>query len=279
MRKKRIFFVLILMIFLAVPSVASGVKSASRRHFELSDDLTFTFTNADEVIETIHDGLASHAGSFTVSYTVGKSDFNEIKKLADELMYCAMYNTDSPVEGDYVRYQYGGYRLTYKEFGQGKYQLVITPTYYSTVEEEREVSDKVEEIMAELDISSKASEQEKVRAVYDYVCNYVKYDYVHVNSSLYHKDSTAYAALVKNYATCQGYAVGVFRLLKECGIECEVVTGTGIDEEGQSEFHAWNGVWLDGKYYILDATWDAGKEEYGYFLKSETEAAATHKAI
>jgi transglutaminase/protease-like cytokinesis protein 3 len=65
-------------------------------------------------------------------------------------------------------------------------------------------------------------------------------------------------------------------LLKEIGIECEVVTGTGIDETGKSEFHAWNKVRLDGTYYTLDATWDAGKDEYNYFLKSEEAIASTH---
>jgi transglutaminase/protease-like cytokinesis protein 3 len=71
---------------------------------------------------------------------------------------------------------------------------------------------------------------------------------------------------VENYASCQGYAVAVFRLLKELGVECSVVTGTGIDEQGNEEFHAWNRVVIDGEVYNLDATWDAGKEEYDYFL-------------
>jgi transglutaminase-like putative cysteine protease len=271
MQRKRAFSVCILLLFLAVLYGVSAFETASeRRHFTLSEDLQFSFTNADEIIETIHAGLSRHASAFTISYKYGDKDFDELKPLIDELMNCAMYNTDSPVEGDYVRYQYGGYRLSFEKTGS-KYQLIITPVYYSTVEEEQAVAEKTDEILAQLDTEKLTSDREKIRAVYDYICNNVKYDFIHVNSSHYYKDSTAYAALVQNYASCQGYAVAMFRLLKEIGIECTVVTGTGINKDGISEFHAWNKVLVDGEYLNIDATWDAGKFDYDYFLISDDE--------
>jgi hypothetical protein len=270
-RKKRFFGVfLILIFFTALYGLASFLKISEHRHFYLSEDLQFSFTNADEIIETIHTGLSSHASAFTISYKYGDKDFDELKPLIDELMNCAMYNTDSPVEGDYVRYQYGGYRLSFEKTGS-KYQLIITPVYYSTVEEEQAVAEKADEILAQLDTEKLTSDREKIRAVYDYICGNVKYDFIHVNSSHYYKDSTAYAALVQNYASCQGYAVAMFRLLKAIGIECTIVTGTGINQDGISEFHAWNKVLVDGEYLNIDATWDAGKTEYDYFLLSDDE--------
>jgi transglutaminase-like putative cysteine protease len=245
-----------------------------QRHFELSEELKFSFTNADDIIETIHDGLGRHARSFTITYNAGDDYLEETKKLVDELMNYAMYNTDSPTEGDYIRYQYGGYKLSYQKSDSGKncdYQLTITPIYYSTMQEERDVDEKVEEILEDLNIGKKTSEREKVKAVYDYICRNVNYDYVHENNSLYHKDSTAYAALVKKYASCQGFAVAVFRLLKELGIECSVVTGTGTNNLGEDEFHAWNEVLIDDEIYNMDATWDAGRENYQYFLIKDEE--------
>jgi transglutaminase-like putative cysteine protease len=245
-----------------------------QRHFELSEELKIHFANSDDVIETIHDGLGKHASSFTITYSADADRLEDTKKLVDELMNCAMYNTDSPTEGDYIRYQYGGYKLSYQKT-DGKnncdYRLTITPVYYSTIREECEVNEKVEEILEELKIDEKTSEYEKVKSVYDYICHNVNYDYVHENNSLYHKDSTAYAALVKNYASCQGYAAAVFRLLKELRIECSVVTGTGINNQGEAEFHAWNEVLLDGEIYNMDATWDSGREDYQYFLVKDEE--------
>jgi hypothetical protein len=277
MQRKRLLSACTLLIFLAVLYGVPAFKTVSeRRHFKLSEDLPFSFSNADEIIETIHTGLSDHASAFRISCQYGEKDFEEMKPLVDELMNCAMYNTKSPVEGDYVRYQYGGYRLSFEQTeGKGgyQYQLIITPTYYSTVEEEQAVAEKAEKILAQLDIEKISSDREKVRAVYDYICGNVKYDYVHVNSSHYYKDSTAYAALVQNYASCQGYAVAVFRLLKAAGIECTVVTGTGINQDGESEFHAWNKVLVEGEYLNIDATWDAGKTDYDYFLKRDDEFA------
>jgi transglutaminase-like putative cysteine protease len=245
-----------------------------QRHFELSEELKISFANADDIIETIHDGLGRHARSFTITYSAGDDYQEETKKLVDELMNYAMYNTDSPTEGDYIRYQYGGYKLRYQKSNGRKncdYRLTITPIYYSTMQEEHDVDEKVEEILEELKIDKKTSEREKVKAVYDYICHNVNYDYVHENNSLYHKDSTAYAALVKKYASCQGFAVAVFRLLKELGIECSVVTGTGTNNQGEDEFHAWNEVLIDDEIYNMDATWDAGRENYQYFLIKDEE--------
>jgi transglutaminase-like putative cysteine protease len=258
-----------------------GIKSCfatkkEQRHFELSEELEFSFANADDVIETIHDGLGAHAQSFTITYRADGDYLGETEDLVDELVNYAMYNSDSPTEGDYVRYQYGGYTLSCQQSDSGNeydYQLIIIPIYYSTVEEELEVDAKVEEILEGLNLGKKASEREKVQAVYDYICSNVNYDHVHENNSHYHKDSTAYAALVKEYASCQGYAVAVFRLLKELGVECRVVVGTGTNNQGEDEFHAWNEVMVDGEYYNIDATWDAGKESYEYFLVKDNEFA------
>jgi transglutaminase-like putative cysteine protease len=266
-------------VILSATAIAMMLKyclnyEKEQRHFELSEELEISFANADDIIETIHDGLGKHARSFTITYSADDDYREDTKKLVDELMNCATYNTDSPTEGDYIRYQYGCYKLSYQKTDGRKncdYRLTITPIYYSTMQEEYEVDEKVEKILEELNIDKTTSEREKVKAVYDYICHNVNYDYVHENNSLYHKDSTAYAALVKKYASCQGYAVAVFRLLKELGIECNVVTGTGINNQGESEFHAWNEVSIDDEMYNMDATWDAGRADYQYFLIKDEE--------
>jgi transglutaminase/protease-like cytokinesis protein 3 len=189
-----------------------------------------------------------------------------------EMMDLALYNTQLPTDGDYIRYQYSGYQLSYgytEECGQRAYTVTIRPNYYTTLEEEKRVDECVTAILEELDLSRKSSDDEKIRAIYDYVCSHVSYDYVHAHNSNYHGDSTAYAALIKGSASCQGYAVAMYRLLKEVGIENTVVTGTAINEQGEEEFHAWNKVKLNDEYYNLDATWDAGKEEYSYFMLTD----------
>jgi transglutaminase-like putative cysteine protease len=278
MRKIGVYkkLLLIILVILATWSWLYNSLNTDKeqRHFELSDELKISFTNADDIIEAMHSGLTEHASSFKITYRANGDYQGENQELVDELINYAMYNTDSPKEGDYIRYQYGGYSISYQKSDSGDdydYQITITPVYYSTVNEEQEVDDKVEEIIESLNIDSETSEYDKVKAVYDYICSNVRYDHVHENNSHYHKDSTAYAALVKKYASCQGYAVAVFRLLKELGIECNIETGTGTNNQGEDEFHAWNKVLVDGEYYNIDATWDAGKDEYQYFLIKDEE--------
>jgi hypothetical protein len=275
--KKPALVVLFAVLTYAGLKIYDGYKLGAgkeQRHFELSDDLQISLANVDDIIETIHNGLSEHAISFAITFKADGDYMSDKDELADELMSFAMYNTASPTEGDYVRYQYGGYKLSCKKSeskDEYEYRLTITPVYYSTLSEERAVDERVVSILEMLGIDKNASEYEKVQAVYDYICSNVKYDYVHSNNSHYYRDSTAYAALVENYASCQGYAVAVFRLLKELGVECCIVTGTGINAQGESEFHAWNRVLVDGEYYNVDATWDAGKESYDYFMIKDEE--------
>jgi hypothetical protein len=242
------------------------------RHFELSEEYDLYFSNTDEIIAALHDSLAEHASAVTLRYTARGNHMDEISSMIDEMMNLAMYNTASPTQGDYVRYQYGGYQLSYgytEESGQLAYTVTIQPSYYTTVEEEAQVGERVAAILEELNFSGETSDEEKIKGVYDYICSHVSYDHVHAHTSNYHGDSTAYAALVKGSASCQGYAVAMYRLLKEVGIENTIVTGTAVNDRGEEEFHAWNKVELNGTSYYIDATWDAGKEEYEYFMLTE----------
>jgi transglutaminase-like putative cysteine protease len=249
-----------------------GAQKKTLRHFELSEEYDLYFSNTDEIIAVLHDSLAEHASSVTLRYTAQGDHMDEISSMIDEMMNLAMYNTMSPTQGDYVRYQYGGYQLSYgytEESGQRAYTVTIQPNYYTTVEEEKLVEERVADILEKLNFSTGTSDYEKIKEIYDYVCGHVSYDYVHAHNSNYHGDSTAYAALVKGSAACQGYAVAMYRLLKEVGIENTIITGTAVNERGEEEFHAWNKVELNGASYNIDATWDAGKEEYQFFLLTD----------
>ena len=76
---------------------------------------------------------------------------------------------------------------------------------------------------------------------------------------------TAYAALINKTAVCQGYASLFYRLALDAGVDTRVISG----EAGGP--HAWNIVKLNGKYYNLDSTWDAGRSTYAYFLKNTND--------
>lgn len=93
---------------------------------------------------------------------------------------------------------------------------------------------------------------------------------------------TAYDALVLGKAVCEGYARSMQLLLNCVGIQNYLVTGTGVNAEGDTEGHMWNLVQLDGQNYYLDATWDdldavsIQRYSHTYFNVSDADVQGNH---
>lgn len=89
-------------------------------------------------------------------------------------------------------------------------------------------------------------------------CNTEKYSVFNADSCPVHKK-----------AICSGYSMSFCYLAQLLGYDCICVTG---DSDG---VHMWNAVKLNGKWYLLDLTWDDvygeqhGSLNYEYFLTNE----------
>ncbi len=240
-----------------------------------------TIENSDDVALFIRECLKKHSWQITITFSVHTDDLKTIDQTVEQLMEKALEETDSPVEGDYIRYQYGGYEVKYeytnKIGNRYDYVVKITPNYYTTTEQEKVVDEGVEKILAELNVKAEdnsMSDFDKIKKIYDYVYNTVNYDSVHQRKDNHHMKTTAYFAVKYKTAVCQGYSVLMYRLLKEAGVDARVITGTVI-ENGEEQLHAWNIVKIDEKYYHLDVTWDKALETDAYFLKCD-ESFADH---
>lgn len=188
-----------------------------------------------------------------------------VSGIAKNIFYKAMEHTEDCAgwEGDALTWVWKGcsYGTSYQS---DEYREIhYTITYYTDAAQEVLLTEAVGATMEELALDD-ASEYEKVKTIYNYVCNHVDYDYASTDYLKY----TAYAALCKGKAVCQGYVVLFYRLCKEAGLSVRVITGTsgGVN-------HAWNIVRINGKYYNLDATWDGQGTVTNavYFLKNEKE--------
>ena len=230
--------------------------------------------NRSETVESLRGGLHRHAKQVTVNFTTVADATGQIEKMADDLMEEALAETDSPVEGDYIRFQYGGYEVRYsheKDRDGYHYTVRIIPDYYTYFVQEEQVNEWVAEIMESFHFTEKTTEYEKVRAVYDYVCRNVAYDEVHREKKHKHLKTTAYAALKYGAAVCQGYAVLVYRLLREAGVSARVIEGYAVTLSGKAELHAWNLVKIGNLYYNLDVTLDKAENTDMFFLKSDRD--------
>lgn len=85
---------------------------------------------------------------------------------------------------------------------------------------------------------------------------------------------TAYGAMAKGDAVCQGYALAYKYLLGQAGIPCVYISSSAMN-------HAWNGVQINENWYQVDATWDdpvlnrEGRVGHGYFLLSDETFGTT----
>lgn len=123
------------------------------------------------------------------------------------------------------------------------------------------------------------SDYEKELAIHDYLVLNTAYDEVNYKQGTVPDDSySAYGALVKGVAVCQGYANAANLLLNMAGIEAHIVTGAVGGEP-----HAWNKIRLEGDYYNVDVTWDdpvpdkKGRVSYGYFNVTDDELRQDHE--
>jgi transglutaminase/protease-like cytokinesis protein 3 len=139
------------------------------------------------------------------------------------------------------------------------------------------VTNKIAEIKKQLKLNADISDYQKVVNIYNFICNSdMDYDYVHLNDQNYKLQYAVYGALVNKTAVCQGFASLFYRLALEAGVDARLISGVGIDQNGQMKDHAWNIVELNGAYYCVDATWDLSRWDYTYFLKNEKEFADHH---
>ena len=192
----------------------------------------------------------------------------DVRTALMDMLDVVFRHTGVPTEGDYLNRHYGGLTYEYASYDQNNVTYVTLHLYdiiyFSTAAQEASLDKKVAELLEQLNLDS-SSDFHKVRKVYDYICANVSYDNRHLEDSGYTLKYSAYAALVKKTAVCQGYASLFYRLMLELGVDCRYISGyTG------SINHGWNIVKIGSKYYNLDATWDEGTtfSRHSWFLLS-----------
>ena len=182
-----------------------------------------------------------------------------------EQMYAIIRgHTGAPYEGDYIRCNFN--KMSYDAGGTGDgtnwtLTYTFTASYKTNASQEAYVRQRVSEILSELGVANMDNEYDKIYAIYSWITSHVTYDHANLNVAGYDLKYTAYAALANGTCVCQGYAGLFYCMALSAGLSARCVTSDG---------HMWNAVTIDGVYYHLDATWDAGVEpsDYDWFLKS-----------
>ena len=135
-------------------------------------------------------------------------------------------------------------KLTYG----GDYKIGISVNKAYTDKEIEEINKVVDKVISEK-ITNSTPTREKIKIIHDFIIDNAEYDklkYNNKNDTTY-KSNTAYGVLIQGYGTCNGYADAMAIFLDKLNI---------INYKISNDEHIWNLVYLDGKWYHLDLTWD-----------------------
>ena len=221
-----------------------------------------TYTTISDAAAYLRDCMEAHESEVRINIYIPSGDYgNDLDKLWDTVLSQAKTHSGKGTQGDSISYQYAGVR--------GQYSsriLIYYPSYYTTKEQEQELTAEVSEVLGSLNLDG-CSDEVKSARIYKYITDHVVYDNANLNNINYKLKYTAYAALINGTAVCQGYSVLFYRMALDAGVDARVISGTG-----NGGAHAWDIVGINGKYYNLDSTWDAGKSPsaYGYYLNNNT---------
>ena len=232
------------------------------------EDVEYT-SDQEKLVKIFREKLINRESNIVLYYHCDEEITQEFfSNLVHQLFQKAIKHTGNGKEGDYLKWHCQGWTVKATISGNSNegYGLNIfyDVSYLSSLEQEEKVDEEVSNLLKSLDLSNKTDYQ-KVKAIYDYICSNVTYDHDNLNDKSYSLKYTAYAALINKTAVCQGYASLFYRLALDAGVDTRVISG----EAGGP--HAWNIVKLNGKYYNLDSTWDAGRSTYAYFLKNTND--------
>lgn len=225
----------------------------------------YYYDSKTSAAKEVKNKMKNRVQNITIRYATTESNFQDVATSIVKLAISedlAKYSD----EGDYLAWSYGGYTVGngsgyyYKD---NKYYWVLnyTFTYYTTLSQEQTLNNKIQKFIKKIDVK-KESQYSIIKQVNDYICGNVQYDYEHVSDPTYKLQFTAYAALIKGKAVCQGYSALYYRILKECNIQNRVIV---------SATHSWNIVKIGNLYYNVDTVWDDQLGNDVYFLSGTSD--------
>lgn len=211
--------------------VDNRIDTGIRNKKDLIDSIYYAINSGSDYIEKYIDiSYTSYSSDIeALTYNDGVSFKNEVSILNN---FVHPYNSSNN-----IKINYGG-----------EYKIGISVSRAYSKDEISEINTLVDKILSEK-VNNSMPSREKIRVIHDYIIDHTEYDrlkYDNKNDNTY-KSNTAYGVLIEGYGTCNGYADAMEIFLDRLNI---------INYKISNDEHIWNLVYLDGKWYHLDLTWD-----------------------
>lgn len=227
------------------------------------DVVTTERTREEDFINEIRQAMLEGKEEFVIKYI---GEFNSMDWFTEDAINKVYSIDDQKTSSDYDYLKYKVESIYAQVNGLGN---ILTVTYQfkynESASETKKVDNKIKKLFNKWNIE-KLGDYDKIKKIHDFIVENASYDTDMKNYS-------AYDNLFEKTSTCQGYMSLAYKMLTEAGIPCRVITGTG-----NGEAHGWNIVYLDGKWYNFDSTWDDpltwnGEDilTYDFFLKADKD--------
>lgn len=245
--------------------VEENIKLAS----SLETFNTSKYMTVEAAADAVREKVVNHSSTIKVYL---KTTVASPTKAYEQFKLELTKDTDDSDAGDYLYWDIKAENLKYAYMPVVEknkiyycYQFEINYEYYTTLAQKKKVDSKVKSIIKSFGFKSSTSNYKKVKTIYNYVCQNVKYA-DNLNDEISY---TSYSALYYGKAVCQGYAQLLYKMLKEVDVPVRLIPGYA-----GGELHGWNIVKIGKYYYNIDATWDAVLYQsgagYKYFLGGDS---------
>ncbi len=172
----------------------------------------------------------------------------------------------------------------------------LIPTYYYTTYSGSSyyALDVMDDILAkakELTVGAVTDEQ-KVRAVHDWMCDEFAYDYDALSTGNIQNQATPSWVFKNKRAVCSGFSRLNQLMLTSLGVPCISVmgAGSGVVNGSTAMNHEWNLVYIEGQWRELDVTWDCknnyqngtvtkGTRDYTYYGQDPVLFGQSHYSL
>lgn len=255
----------------------------------LADDEAAEYVSLDIAVKQLRDAMMRRESPVRlyIDYPGGEA----FSSWGNEKLFFAamdMENAESATDGDYLRWSWQSMNAE-AQYSGSHYTVTMSIRYYTTYEQEQEAISEMGRILAALDLEG-LTDYGKAMSIHQYIAEHVTYDHdglaamdqqlaMHKKKDVeqaYFLPFTAYAALTKGTAVCQGYATLYYAMCRMAELPVRLIASSN---------HAWNIVQIDGQWYNLDVTADSDTEtKTRWFLKGSTTfespaAGGNHKRV
>ena len=255
--KKLIFFLAFLAVLLFVPAILHASASAEFNRDSLSKGIISIKYNSPNT---------SKKAKVLIQFGEQKYTYN-IKSSSSFVNF--------PLQLGNGTYQVG----VYEQIEGTKYSQVATTSVNLSLDDNSKVflisfvlinwGEKMNTVTLAKELTkNKKTDNDKIEVCYEYMVQQFSYDFEKLKSLEYDYIPVIDDVLKKKLGICYDYSAVFASMLRSQGIKCKLIMGYTANVK---EYHAWNEVYINDKWVVVDTTFDS--QMYANKVKYKFEKA------